>query len=181
MRDSLCRSRHVWRVAIRTAPTDLARFYVIVALKRQQGGPCGIARPPNGSSCAESAETRHGLDPMLTGPPAFVSLAALFLPSWNQDLTSQAPRILTGADQGKRALAALSVSANFAFAKVVILAAPIGIAAITVPSIYGRIEVAYAFALLLAGLPLSAPLHGISHRYLMGEQPIVADQTYALI
>ena len=118
---------------------------------------------------------------MLTGPLTFVSLAALLLPSWNHDLTSQAPRVLTGADHGKRALAALSVFANFAFAKVVILAAPIAIAAITVPSIYGRIEVAYAFALLLAGLPLSAPLHGISHRYLMGEQPIVADQTYALL
>ena len=78
-------------------------------------------------------------------------------------------------------LAALFVFANFAFAKVVILAAPIGIAAITIPGIYGRIEVAYAFALILAGLPLSAPLHGISHRYLMGEQPIVADQTCALM
>jgi O-antigen/teichoic acid export membrane protein len=102
-------------------------------------------------------------------------------PELDHDLTSQAPNILTGSDHGKRALAALAVFANFAFAKVIILAAPIGIAAITIPGIYGRIEVAYAFALIIAGLPLSGPLHGISHRYLMGEQPIVADQTYALI
>ena len=96
-------------------------------------------------------------------------------------MTLQPPDVWSGTGHGKRALAALSVFANFALAKVIILAAPLGVAAITMPGIYGRIEVAYAFALLIAGLPLSGPLHGISHRYLMGGKPIVIDQTCALV
>ena len=75
----------------------------------------------------------------------------------------------------------VGILANFAVAKVVVFAIPLLLAAISVPRVYGAIEVAYAAGLMLASLPLLAPLHGMSHQYFVGEQRVVRDQATALV
>jgi hypothetical protein len=73
------------------------------------------------------------------------------------------------------------ILANFAVAKVVIFAVPLVLAVVSAPRVYGAIEAAYAAGLMLASLMLLAPLYGISHQYLIGEQRAVRDQGAVLV
>ena len=80
-----------------------------------------------------------------------------------------------------RGVRGFGLLANFAFAKVVIFAAPLALAAISAPRVYGAIEVAYAAGLMLASMALLAPLYGITHQYLIGEQRAIRDQAASLV
>jgi hypothetical protein len=89
------------------------------------------------------------------------------------------PNIAPGGGLG--GIGGLGILANFAVAKVFIFAVPLLLAAISAPPVYGAIEMAYAVGLMLANLPLLAPLYGISHQYLLGEQKVFQDQAAALV
>lgn len=70
---------------------------------------------------------------------------------------------------------------SFGLGKVAIYCVPLAVAAIASPKIYGSVEVAYAATLLVATALISAPLHGLSHRYLVFRKTQVQDQAALLI
>lgn len=69
-----------------------------------------------------------------------------------------------------RPLRAVTYAGSFAVSKLAVYAAPIALAAIAPAPIYGAFELALAIAVFLATMLVSAPVHGLSHDYLLGEQ-----------
>jgi O-antigen/teichoic acid export membrane protein len=70
--------------------------------------------------------------------------------------------------------------ANFFVAKISIYAAPLAIAAIASGPVYGAIELAQSFGLLISSLLVGAPLAGITQNYLIRKQGEVVDQLAAI-
>ncbi len=70
---------------------------------------------------------------------------------------------------------------NFGAAKLAIYLVPLALAAAAPASVYGGIEFAYATALLAVTAIVGAPLHGLSHKYLVGEEKEIQDQADALV
>ena len=70
---------------------------------------------------------------------------------------------------------------SFGAGKVAIYCVPLAVAAMASPQIYGSVEVAYATTLLVATALISAPLHGLSHRYLIFHRADIGDQAAALV
>lgn len=64
---------------------------------------------------------------------------------------------------------------NFALAKLAIYLTPLLIAAIAEPALYGAIEFAQSVGLLSVGLIVSAPLNGVTQRYLVGRREPFGD------
>ena len=80
-----------------------------------------------------------------------------------------------------RGVRGFGLLANFAVAKVVVFAVPLALAAVSAPRVYGAIEVGYAAGLMIASMALLAPLYGITHQYLVGEQRAIRDQAALLV
>ncbi len=70
--------------------------------------------------------------------------------------------------------------ANFIIAKLSIYAVPLLIAAISTGPVYGAIELAQSFGLLISSLLIGAPLAGITQNYLIRHQNEVVDQLSAV-
>jgi hypothetical protein len=70
---------------------------------------------------------------------------------------------------------------SFGAGKVAVYCVPLVVAAMASPEIYGSVEVAYATTLLVATALISAPLHGLSHRFLIFSRTDIRDQAAALV
>lgn len=62
---------------------------------------------------------------------------------------------------------------NFVIARGVVYIAPLVIAAVASPGLYGALEFALSIALLSIGLLMTAPLGGVTQRYLIGRDPFI--------
>lgn len=74
------------------------------------------------------------------------------------------------------ALATIIFFANFLVAKICIYGAPLAIAAIATGPVYGAIELAQSFGLLITSFLIGAPLAGITQVYLVKGEANVFDQ-----
>ena len=71
--------------------------------------------------------------------------------------------------------------ANFGAAKVAIYLAPLGIAAMAPPAVYGAFEAGLAISLIIATVLIAAPLHAITHQVTLHRDRYVLDQAAVLV
>lgn len=89
------------------------------------------------------------------------------------------PRLIADSRAKLTRIAAFLLS--FGAGKLAIYCVPLAVAAMASAEIYGSVEVAYATTLLVATALISAPLHGLSHRYLIFHRADIGDQAAALV
>ena len=66
--------------------------------------------------------------------------------------------------------------ANFGASKALVYLIPLTIAAVAPAAVYGGIEFAWAAGLLVASILVGAPLSGVTQRYIVGKERVVADE-----
>ena len=86
-----------------------------------------------------------------------------------------------GAPDPRRHHRAIGFFLSFGFAKIAIYCVPLAVAAISPAEVYGGMEMAYAVTLLVATALISAPLHGLSHGYLVQKRREVVHRAAILV